>query len=75
MENNAITELAEKIAKKLHDIKLAEQQKLLLQKKLNTLHEEELSIKESLNKIDESIASHKYEITHKLNETSKLTII
>jgi hypothetical protein len=75
MEKDAVTELAEKIAKKLQNIKSAEQQKLVLQKKLDTLLEETSCVKESLNKIDELIASNKYEITYKLSETNKLVLI
>lgn len=79
MIDKEITDLAETIAKKLQEIKSAEREKLAFQAEMKRLQEELYYLKERINTLDSLITSTKYEITHKLIETTSearsLTIV
>lgn len=79
MMDKETTDLAEIIAKKLQEIKSAEREKLAFQEEMKRLQEELYYLKERINTLDSLITSTKYEITHKLIETTSearsLTIV
>lgn len=75
MIDEAVQNLAEKIAKKLREIKSAEMEKSRVQEELKRLQEEMLYLNDKLNRIDSTIASAKYEIANKLSDDSLLKLI
>lgn len=70
-----LLEEAQEIAKMLKQVQDAEREKLVLQNKLLSLTLEANQVKDEINKVESQIASTKYEITNRVNESVKLTIV
>lgn len=74
-QQNNLLEEAHQIAKMLKQVQDAEREKLALQNKLLSLTLEANDVKDEINKVESQIASTKYEITNRVNESVKLTIV
>jgi hypothetical protein len=74
-QQNNLLEEAQQIAKMLKQVQDAEREKLALQNKLLALTLEANEVKDEINKVESQIASTKYGITNRVNESVKLTIV
>lgn len=63
-----VNQVAMEIAKKLSLINDAEREKVVAQNQLDNLLEQVDAAKERLNRLDATITSTKFEITHRINE-------
>ena len=66
---------ATEIATLLKEIRDAERNRIVIQNKLDELADEQVSLKERLNMIESQIASTRYAITNRVEDTVKLSLV